>query len=463
MKAPREVNMSGQNTNGHNQSGKNEVRPLSEKIKAPRTPVVFLNARLIDPETGRDEPGGLLVQDGLIADLGPHLRRNAPEGAAVIDCQGHVVCPGLIDCQVFTGEPGAEHRETLKTASNAAAAGGVTTMVVMPDTDPVIDQVALVDFIQRRARDNASVHVHTMAAMTRNLEGEEMTEIGLLKRAGAVAFSNGKSSLINTRVMRNVLNYAKDFDALIVHHCEDPYLAKGAAMNSGEVATRLGLPGVSSVAESVILERDVRLVEMTGARYHAATVTCADSIDVVRGAKARGLAVTCGTSINHLTLNENDIGPYRTFFKVRPPLRREEDRQALIAGIKSGDIDVIVSSHDPQDADVKRRPFAEAADGAVGLETMFAAALRLYHSGDVTLIELLKAMTINPAKLLGLHAGRLQKGAMADLIVVDLDQPWVVNKDLLRSRSKNTPFDEARLQGRILRTLVAGETVYEYS
>ncbi len=434
-----------------------------EKARANGKPTVFINARIIDPSSNRDEPGGLLVKDGLIADIGAHLRRNAPEGAVVIDCKGHVLAPGLIDAQVFSGEPGFEHRETLKTASHAAAAGGVTTMVVMPETNPVIDQVALVDFIQRRARDNAVVHVHTMAAMTKGLKGEEMTEIGLLKRAGAIAFSNGKTSVANTRVMRNVLNYAKDFGALVVHHTEDPYLSGSASMNSGEVAARLGLPGASKLAETIVLERDVRLVEMTGGRYHAATISCEESLDVVRRAKARKLAVTCGVSINHLTLNENDIGSYRTFLKVRPPLRREEDRVAMVRGVASGDIDIIVSSHDPQDADTKRRPFAEAADGAVGLETLLPAALRLMHAGDIPLHVLLRAMTINPARLLGLHSGRLVKGAIADLVLFDLGEPWVVNKDLLKSRSKNSPFDEAKMQGRVLRTVVAGETVFEYA
>jgi len=439
------------------------MNPASEQSGKPAAGKrqVFINARLIDPASGYDGPGGVLVEDSTIADVGPHLHRDTPEGATVIDCEGKILCPGLIDCQVFTGEPGAEHRETLKTASHAAAAGGVTTIVVMPDTNPVIDQVALVDFIQRRARDNAKVHVHTMAAMTKGLAGIELTEIGLLKRAGAIAFTNGKSTVTNTAVMRNVLNYAKDFGALIVHHCEDPYLSRDAAMNSGEVASRLGLSSVPSVAETIVVERDVRLVELTGGRYHASTTSCEPSLDVIRSAKARGLPVTCGVSINHLTLNENDIGPYRTFFKVRPPLRREEDRLAMVRGIQSGDIDVIVSSHDPQDADVKRRPFAEAADGATGLETMLAAALRLYFSGEVSLLQLLRAMTINPARLLGLDSGRLQKGAVADIIVFDPDEPWVVNKDILKSRSKNSPFDEARLQGKILRTVVAGETVYQ--
>jgi dihydroorotase len=423
----------------------------------------FLNARLIDPASGRDEPGGLLVRDGAIADLGGHLRRNAPERTRVIDCRGHVLCPGLIDMQVFTGEPGQEHRETLKTASHAAAAGGVTTMVVMPDTEPVIDQVALVDFIQRRARDNAIVNVHVMAAMTKGLKGQEMTEIGLLQRAGAIAFTNGKSSVANTRIMRNALLYAGDFGALIVHHTEDPHLSEGAVMNAGEVATRLGLPGVDKAAETIVLERDVRLVQITGGRYHAAQISCAESLAVARAAKMRGLPVTCGVSINHLTLNENDIGPYRTFFRLRPPLRSEEDRSAMVRALAAGEIDVIVSSHDPQDADTKRHPFAEAADGAIGLETLLAAALRLYHGGELGLMPLLKAMTAHPARLLGLPSGRLEKGAPADLILVDLAQPWVVDKAQIRARSKNSPFDESKMQGRVLMTMVAGNPVYEYA
>ncbi|RTL72213.1 MAG: dihydroorotase [Hyphomicrobiales bacterium] len=425
--------------------------------------VTFLNARLLDPASGRDEPGGLLVRDGIIADMGPHLRRNAAEKSRVIDCRGHLLCPGLVDMQVFTGEPGQEHRETLKTASYAAAAGGVTTMVVMPDTEPVIDQVALVDFIQRRARDNAPVNVHVMAAMTRGLKGTEMTEIGLLKRAGAIAFTNGKNTISSARVMRNALLYAKDFGALIVHHTEDPTLSEGAVMNSGEVATRLGLRGVHKAAETIVLQRDVSLVEITGGRYHASGLTCAESLEVIRAAKARGLPVTAGVSVNHLTLNENDIGPYRTFFRVRPPLRAESDRQAMVRGIASGDIDVIVSAHDPQDADVKRHPFAEAADGAIGLETLLAAALRLHHSGDVDLLPLIRAMTYNPAKLLGLPGGRLEKGAPADLILVDLGLPWVVDKTVLKARSKNSPFDESKMQGHVLATMVAGRIVYEYA
>jgi dihydroorotase len=302
-----------------------------------------------------------------------------------------------------------------------------------------------------------------MAAMTRGLKGQDMAEIGLLKRAGAVAFTNGKSSVANARVMRNVLLYAKDHATLVVHHTEDPHLTEGSVMNAGEVATRLGLPGVDKAAETIVIERDLRLVEITGGRYHASNLSCAESLAVIRAAKARKLPVTCGVSINHLTLNENDIGSYRTFLRLRPPLRSEEDRAAMVRGLAAGDIDVIVSSHDPQDADVKRHPFAEAADGAIGLETLLAAGLRLYHNGEVGLIPLLRAMTINPARLLGLPSGRLEKGAPADLILVDLGQPWVVDRTLLKARSKNSPFDESRMQGRVLTTMVAGNAVYQYA
>jgi dihydroorotase len=436
------------------------MQPNPPEHRSP--PIAFINARLIDPAARLDQLGGLLIKNGLIADLGPHIAAGATGEAEIVDCAGLVLAPGLIDMMVFTGEPGHEHRETLATASRAAAAGGVTTIVCMPNTDPVIDDVALVDFILRRARDTALVHVHPMAAMSKGLLGEEMSEIGLLRGAGALAFANGKVSLASARVMRNVLAYAKDFGALIVHHLEDPTLAQDGVMNEGEVATRLGLRGVPAAAETIMLERDIRLVELTGGRYHAGQISCRTSLDIIRTAKLMGLPVSCGVSINHLTLNENDIGSYRTFFKMKPPLRSEDDRQAMVEGVASGDIDVIVSAHDPRGAEGKRRPFAEAADGAVGLETMLGAVLRLCHNREVELGRLLQALTADPARLLGLAAGRLAKGAPADLVLIDLETPWVVEPERLRSKSKNTPFDGARLQGRALLTVVAGDIVYNY-
>ncbi|MEX0851661.1 MAG: dihydroorotase [Bauldia sp.] len=427
-------------------------------------PVVFANARIVDPSRNLDANGAVIVADRRIVAAGPVAARAArPAGAEVVDCQGAIVAPGLVDMRVFVGEPGAEHRETFASAGQAAVAGGVTTIVTMPDTDPVIDDIALVDFIARRARDEAEVRVHPAAALTKGLAGLAMTELGLLRQAGAVAFTDGRRTVMDAAVMRRALTYARDFDALVMHHAADQNLVGGGVMNEGEVATRLGLPGIPKEAEIVIVERDIRLAALTGARYHAALVSCAESLDLIRRAKAAGVSVTCGVSINHLTLNENDIGPYRTFFKLSPPLRSEDDRLAMVAGLADGAIDVIVSSHDPQDVDTKRHPFAEAADGAVGLETLLAAALRLVHSGDVDLLTLFRALATRPAELLGLEVGRLAPGAPADLIVVDPDAPWICKAESLRSRSKNTPFEDARFQGLVLRTLVAGRTVYEYA
>ena len=423
--------------------------------------VLLADACLVDPASGREERGSVLLQDGLVADVAWGAAPATPEGASVIDCNGLILAPGLVDLRAFTGEPGAEHRETLKSASEAAAAGGVTTLVCMPDTNPVIDDPAIVDFVLRRARDTAIVTIHPAAAITKGLQGREMTEFGLLGEAGAVAFTDGARSVTNAQVMRRALTYARDCGALLMHHVEDPDLVGTGVMNEGEMASRLGLHGVPREAETVILERDIRLVRLTGARYHAAMISCAGSIDVVRRAKQEGLPVTCGVSINNLTLNENDIGDYRTFCKVSPPLRHEDDRQALIDALAEGIIDVIVSDHNPQDVETKRLPFAEAADGALGLETLLSAGLRLVHDGRISLSRLLRALSFQPAEILGLPSGRLERGAPADLILFDPDEPYVLDKRALRSRSKNSPFDEARLQGRVRLTLVGGRIVYD--
>lgn len=422
-------------------------------------PLLLNNARLVDPASGREERGGVLVQDGIIIDVGSHVA--VATDAEVVDCGGQVLAPGLIDMRAFIGEPGAAHRETLKSAGEAAAAGGVTTIVSMPDTNPVLDDPAIIDFVMRRARDNCIVNIRPAAALTKGLKGEEMAEIGLLREAGAVAFTDGARSVTNAQVMRRALTYARDFDALILHHVEDPDLVGQGVMNEGEFAARLGLPGIPREAETVMLERDMRLVRLTGGRYHAAMISCADSAEIMAAGKARGLPATCGVSINNLALNENDIGDYRTFLKLSPPLRHEDDRQAMIEALNDGTLDVIVSDHNPQDVETKRLPFAEAENGAIGLETLLSAALRLVHSGQVSLPRLLRALSTRPAEILGLPGGRLQRGAPADLIVFDPDAPYVLDKRRLRSLSKNTPFDEARLEGQVTVTMVAGRIVFD--
>ena len=424
-------------------------------------PLALLNARLIDPAAGTETRGGLLIMNGVIADLGGAVTRDSvPADAVIIDCAGDMVAPGLIDMRAFVGEPGAEHRETMASASAAAAAGGVTTMVAMPDTHPVVDDPAVVDFIKRRARDTARVRVLPSAAITKGLKGKEIAEIGLLLESGAVAFTDGLHSIRNAQVMRRAMTYGRDFDALIMHFAQDEDLAGSGVMNAGEFATRLGLGGIPVEAETIALDRDLRLVNMIKGRYHASIISAAPSLEIIARAKDAGLKVTCATSINHLTLNENDIGAYRSFFKLSPPLRQETDRIAMVEALAAGLIDVIVSDHNPQDVETKRLPFGEAAPGAIGLETTLSAGLRLVHAGQVNLPRLLHALSTRPAEILGLPQGRLQKGAPADVIRFDPEEPYVLDPALLHSRSRNTPFDGARMEGKVKLTVVAGEIVW---
>lgn len=422
---------------------------------------VFQNARIVDPSRGVDETGAVIVDGKKIAAAGASaLNQGTPEGAAIVDCAGKAILPGLVDSRVFIGEPGAEHRETIASASQAAAAGGVTSIVMMPDTDPIIDDIALVEHVLRAARDTASVHVYPAAAISKRLLGHEMTEFGLLREAGAVGFTDGRNTITSSALMRRALTYARDFGAVIAHETQDAELSSNGVMNEGLYASWLGLSGIPREAEAIPLERDLMLARLTRGNYHAAKISTAMSAAAIARAKSDGANVTAGVSINNLSLNENDVGEYRTFFRLSPPLRAEDDRLAMIEAVKGGTIDVIVSSHDPQDVDTKRLPFADAAQGAIGLETLLGAALRLYHNGDVPLIRLVEVLSTAPAKLFGLPGGTLKPGAVADLAVIDLDAPWVVNEADIRSRSKNTCFEGARMQGRVLQTLVAGRTVF---
>lgn len=422
------------------------------------TQTLFTNARLIDPEAGTDAPGWLLIDKGLIVARGTDA---PPKAEVVMDCAGHCLAPGIVDIGVKVCEPGERHKESYRSAGLAAAAGGVTTMVTRPDTSPAIDSPEVLEFVARRANEAAPVNVLVMAALTKGRQGREMTEIGFLMDAGAVAFTDCDHVVSDTKVLSRALTYARSLGALVIGHPQDPGLSAGAAATSGKFASLRGLPAVSPMAERMGLDRDIALLEMTGARYHADQITTARALPALARAKKNGLDITAGTSIHHLTLNELDVSDYRTFFKLKPPLRSEDDRQAVIEALREGLIDIISSMHTPQDEESKRLPFEEAASGAVALETLLPVALRLYHAEALDLPALFRAMSLNPAKRLGLASGRLAVGAPADLVLFDPMKPFVLDRFALRSKSKNTPFDGARLQGKVCATYVAGTRVYE--
>ncbi|MEL6609089.1 MAG: dihydroorotase [Pseudomonadota bacterium] len=414
--------------------------------------ILFQNAKIIDPEAGAIREGSLMVVDRHIAAPGP--------ADTTVDCGGAYLAPGIVDIGVKVCEPGERHKESFRSAGAAAAAGGITTMVTRPDTTPAIDTPEALEFQTRRAGEAAPVRIAPMAALTKGRAGREMTEIGFLQDAGAVAFTDCDRVVENTKVFSRCLTYARSLDALVIAHVQDPGLSAGAAATSGKFASLRGLPAVSAHAERMALDRDIALIEMTGAKYHADQITTARALPALERAKRNGLDITAGVSIHHLTLNEFDVADYRSFFKVKPPLRAEDDRLAVVEAVKSGLIDVISSMHTPQDEESKRLPFEEAASGAVALETLLPAALRLFHEGQLDLPTLWRAMSLNPARRLGLPSGRLSEGAPADLVLFDAGAPFVLDRFKLRSKSKNTPFDGARLQGRVLGTWVGGVQVH---
>jgi len=427
----------------------------------PTRPTAFIHARLVDPASGYDGPGAVIVVEGVIADVvkGADAGALSPD-LEVVDAAGKAVLPGLVDIRVKTGEPGAEPKETLKSAGLAAAAGGVTSVVVQPDTHPVADDPAVVDFILRRARDIELVHVYPAGAATKGAAGERMAEIGLMREAGCVYVTDADRPITNSKVLQRVLAYAKAFGVPVAHRPADPWLSAGAAATSGEFAARMGLPSAPAAAEKIMLERDLALVELTGAQLIVDQLTTAGALESLARAQAKGLPVVATTSINHLSFNEIDIGDYRTFCKLDPPLRSEDDRQATIEAVATGQIPIVVSAHAPAPAEDKRLPYDEAAPGAVGLQTLLPALLAFHHEGRIPLIDLIRTVTCAPDDLLGLPAGRLAKGAPADLVLCDLDAPLVIDADRLLSKSKNSPFDGRRLQGKVLRTLVDGRTVF---
>tara|TARA_R110002110_G_scaffold284986_2_gene499162 strand:- start:19342 stop:20649 length:1308 start_codon:yes stop_codon:yes gene_type:complete len=427
--------------------------------------IAYINARVIDPASGLDAPatakGGVLTDGTRIMAIGPDIfATGTPAGAEIVDCEGAVLTPGLVDMRVDFCEPGNEHKEDIESGSRAAAAGGVTAVVTLPDTDPVIDDASVLEFVARRARDVKLVKVFAYATVTRNADSDEIVEMGLLQQAGAVAFTNGRNAVANAKTLSRALKYALAFDALIVQHPEEPSLSNGGVMQSGELATRLGLPGIPREAETIMIDRDLALVKMTGGRYHAAHISTAESVAKIRAAKEAGLRVTCDTAPPYFALNELAVGEYRTFAKLSPPLRTEEDRQAIVAGLADGTIDCIASDHLPQDQESKRLPFEQAEFGAAGLESLLPLTLELVHNEHLGLSDALAKVTSHPAELLNLPVGRLHVGGAADIVIFDPERPGRIEPDNFTSKSKNSPFDGRLVQGRVIRTIVDGRTIY---
>lgn len=421
----------------------------------------YINARLFDPESGLDTKGALLIEGNKIADFGASLFNNTvPEGIEVIDCQGHLLTPGLLDIQVHFREPGQEYKETVATGSKSAAAGGVTTVVSMANTKPVVDEVSVLEFLKKREKESSYINIHSYAAITRGLRGQELTEMGLLKEAGAVGFSDDGLPVMNSLVMRRAMEYASILGVPIAQHAEDINLSNGGCMNEGAVSTKLGLVGVPNASEAIIVERDLLLLELTGGHYHVLHISTHQAIDAVRRAKAKGLHVTCEAAPHHFILTDEAVMEYKTFAKMNPPLRAETDRLAVIEGLKDGTIDAIATDHAPHDQESKRVPISSAAFGIVGLETMLPLSLALYHKGLMSLKDIIAKMTYKPADIISVPVGRIKKGMVADLTLIDLNREWEINPRDFCSKSQNSPFEGYKAKGRAIRTIVGGETVY---
>ena len=420
---------------------------------------ILMNLRIIDPSQKMDEIGNIVIDEkGKIKSIGK--KSDSSKTAEKIDLKGLIAIPGLVDMKAFVGEPGFEYKENFRTLSQAALAGGVTSIVTMPNTKPIIDNVSMVDFIIRRGRDKAKVNLFPCASITRQKEGNQMTEFGLLKARGIIGFSDVNKTIQNTELMSRIMNYASDIDVLIMQHAEDYELARNSCINQSEVATRLGLQGVSDIAEKIIIERDLSLLSEYPCRYHINQISSKNSLNVIKKNKSNGIKFSTGVSINNLSLNQNDIGEFRTFLKLSPPLRSEEDRLSLIEGIKNDLIDVIVSDHIPEDEESKRLPFAQAATGSIGIETLLSLSLELYHNESLPLEKIIKCLTINPAKILKINKGTLKEGSDADICIFDLEKPWVVKAEELKSKSKNTAIENRKLQGKVKMTLLQGEVAF---
>ena len=422
----------------------------------------FLNAYIVDPKNSIDGLGGLIIgEDGKIEAVGKKVNKNnIPSREKYVDLTGKHIFPGIVDMRVFVGEPGYEYKENFRTLSNAALSGGVTSVVTMPNTSPVIDNVSIVDFLKRRGRDKSKINIFPTASLTKNLEGKNMTEFGLLQSKGIIGFTDGTKTIQNSRLMSRIMRSAFDLGSLVMQHAEDFELAEYGTVNDGIISTKLGLQGITDLAEKIIIERDLSLLEDFNCRYHISQISSSKSVEVINKKKDH-LDFTTGVSINNLSLNENDIGDFRTFLKLSPPLRTEDDRISLVKAINKNLIDVIVSDHKPEDEESKRLTFTQAATGASGIETLLPLSLELFHNGSVKLTKIIELLTYNPAKVLKIDKGSLTIGNEADFCIVDINKPWIVKKEKLISKSKNTCIEDKKLQGKILNTFIKGNELFK--
>ena len=425
--------------------------------------IYLINARIIDPKNNLDEVGGLIIDSkGLIKAVGKKVANgNLPSKAEKIDLKKQVLIPGIVDMRVFVGEPGFEYKENFRTLSDAALSGGVTSVVSMPNTLPAIDNVSMVDFLKRRGRDKSKINIFPSATLTKKAEGKQMTEFGLLKRKGIIGFTDGIKTIQNPQTMIRIMSFASQSGSLIMQHAQDNILSDGGLINEGEISTRLGLKGIPFLAEKIIVERDLSFLEEHFCRYHISQISSEKTVSVIKKAKDEGKIFSTGVSINNLSLNENDIGDFRTFLKLSPPLRTENDRRSLVQAVNDGTIDVIVSDHKPEDEESKRLTFSQAATGATGVETLLPLALELFHNKSVKLNKLIAAITSNPAKILDINKGSLDIGKEADICVFDINKPWIVDKNKLKSKSKNTPIENRKLQGQVIKTFIKGDLAFE--
>ncbi|MFT4718594.1 MAG: dihydroorotase [Rickettsiales bacterium] len=435
--------------------------PFAKKINQSKL-ILYINARILDPESGFDKEGYLLTRGDKIADFQagtPNLDSISCD--EIIDCQNHLLCPALIDIQVHFRDPGQTHKEDLTSGSKSAVAGGIATVVCQPNTNPVLDSPKILNSLFQKAKKSAYCNIETYAAITKNMEGKEMTDLKKLKEAGAVGFTDDGLPVMNAHLMRLAMEFSAKENVPIAQHAEDLNLSNKGCINEGEVSRKLKVAGIPNISESVIVARDLHILEKTGGHYHLLHISTKEALEEVRRAKKKNLNVTVEICPHHFTLTDEAILKEGTNAKMNPPLRSKEDRDALLEALKDNTIDAITTDHAPHDIDSKNKELSKAAFGIVGVETLLPISLELYHNKLLSLRDLLAKMTYKPADIINIKSGRIKKDSKADLVLIDLNQEWTINKEEFYSKSKNSPFNNRKVKGKVLKTIISGHIVYD--